>query len=669
MRIDQIRLINFRQYRDALIELGSSTESATVFVGKTGAGKTNLLNAITWCLYGYQHFGARTSDDRSMPLVNVGPLGEPIQPGLTSCSVEIRLSFDDGRSAAVRRKQAFEVGEAGRSPLAVGQPDFSIQMMNNQRGFDNVADTDAWIRTFMPERVRPYYILNTERLEQFFHQDTESTRVRDAILQIAQIDLLVRMRKRLETVKGDLYSAARSKDTSGLLGILERERKELDEDRQRIESDIDARGGKLELLDGQVASIDRRMGDFEKAAHVVAERAEKETRLAAVGAEYDAAETEMIKSLAKDAPAVFAYDAVRGLRSHIEEAWKAGRIPAPVHPDYLQRLLDKQVCVCERELCEGSEAANAVETKRKGQLRATVLGQFLQTQSGPAAVLVNKAEGTRQIAAAAQQRLAKLAAEARELKARVDQLTQQMAELGVESEGFGILKQQWDQAQKAREKTRMDMALAKRDLDTLRMKLDDVERKLNVEMRKDRNQQELSQLVRFTEKCLEAVSQAYQELITETRERVSAALNASFLGDSASGLEGMIWKKETYASATIDDEYNVRVRHADGYPVGPDDLGGGEDACLTLAFSQALGEVSGFELPLVFDSPLVKMDDEVKVRVARSMGLNLRGRQLVLLMKPDEFNQDVRAALSENVSVTVANLEFSEADQSTSIVS
>lgn len=668
MRIDQIRLVNFRQYRDALIELGSSTESATVFVGKTGAGKTNLLNAITWCLYGYQQFGAKTSDDRSMPLVNVGPLGESLRPGPTSCSVEIRLSFDDGRSAVVRRKQGFEVGEAGRSPVPVGQPDFSIQMMNSQRGFDSVADTDAWIRTFMPERVRPYYILNTERLEQFFHQDTESTRVRDAILQIAQIDLLVRMRKRLETVKGDLYSAARSKDTSGLLGILERERKQLDEDRQRIESDIDAKGNELELLDGQIASIDRRMGDFEEAAHIVAERAEKETRLAAVVADYDAAETEMIKSLAKDAPAVLAYDAVRGLRAHIEEAWKAGRIPAPVHPDYLQRLLDETVCVCGRELCAGSEAAEAVEAKRKGQLRATVLGQFLQTQSGPAAVLVNKAEGMRQVAGAAQQRLAKLAAEARELKARVDQLTQQMAELGVESESFGILKQQWDQAQKAREKTRMDVALAKRDLETLRVKLDEVERKLNVEMRKDRNQQELSELVRFTEKCLDAVGQAYQELITETRERVSAALNASFLGDPASGLEGMIWKKETYASATIDDEYNVCVRHADGYHAGSD-LSGGEDVCLALAFSQALGEVSGFELPLIFDSPLVKLDDEVKVRVAKSMGLNLRGRQLVLLMKPDEFNQDVRAALSENVSVTVANLEFDEAGQSTSIVS
>jgi DNA sulfur modification protein DndD len=668
LRIEQLRLTNFRQYRDAVIDLGRDSDSAIVFVGKTGAGKTNLLNAITWCLYGYQQFGARTPNGRSMPMVNVGPLGERLAVGPSVCSVEIRLSFDDGRSAVLRRRQTFEVLEAGTPPTPTGQPEFSIQTMNSQRGFDTVADTDAWIRTFMPERVRPYYILNTERIEQFFHQDTEPTRVRDAILQIAQIDLLVRMRKRLEVVKGDLYSAARGKDGSGLLAILERERQELDSGRQRAEDDIETKARDLEHLDETIASIDQRMGDFEEAAHVVAERNEKEGRLQAVATEYDQVEAEMLKSLAKDAPSVFAYSAIQRLRAHIEEAWKAGRIPAPVHPDYLQRLLDEEACVCGRPLCQGSAEAAAVESKRLGQLRATVLGQFLQTQSGPAAVHVSRAEGMKQSAASTQLRLARLAEEARQLRARIEQLTQQMAELGVESASFGILKDQWDQAQRAREQARMDIALAKRDLESMTAKIDDVEKKLNIEMRKDRNQQELAELVRFTERCLEAVGKAYQELVTETRQRVSAALNASFLGDDERGLDGMIWKKETYVSATIDDEYNVCVEHAAGYSAEAD-LSGGEDVCLALAFSQALGEISGFELPLIFDSPLVKLDDEVKVKVARSMGLNLRGRQLILLMKPDEYNPDVQAALSEGVSVSAATLKFDEAGQSTSIVS
>ena len=52
MKITRISIENFRQHRKLEIELDPSQSSFTIIRGRNGAGKTNLLKAITWVLTG-----------------------------------------------------------------------------------------------------------------------------------------------------------------------------------------------------------------------------------------------------------------------------------------------------------------------------------------------------------------------------------------------------------------------------------------------------------------------------------------------------------------------------------------------------------------------------------------------------------------------------------------
>ena len=60
MNVESIRLINFRNYADAFVELNENTN---IFIGKNAQGKTNLLEAIHICATGKSF---RTSKDREL---------------------------------------------------------------------------------------------------------------------------------------------------------------------------------------------------------------------------------------------------------------------------------------------------------------------------------------------------------------------------------------------------------------------------------------------------------------------------------------------------------------------------------------------------------------------------------------------------------------------------
>ncbi|MBW3554411.1 MAG: ATP-binding protein, partial [Gemmatimonadetes bacterium] len=49
MRLNRLRLLNFRQHADTEIEFRSGV---TGIIGPNGAGKSTLLEAIAWAIYG-----------------------------------------------------------------------------------------------------------------------------------------------------------------------------------------------------------------------------------------------------------------------------------------------------------------------------------------------------------------------------------------------------------------------------------------------------------------------------------------------------------------------------------------------------------------------------------------------------------------------------------------
>jgi DNA sulfur modification protein DndD len=113
----------------------------------------------------------------------------------------------------------------------------------------------------------------------------------------------------------------------------------------------------------------------------------------------------------------------------------------------------------------------------------------------------------------------------------------------------------------------------------------------------------------------------------------------------------MVWKKNFFMPIQIDDEYKVLVHNKAGVEIRSL-LSAGETACLAFAFSLTLSDVAGFSYPMIVDSPLGRLDNEVKEFVSGVLSKALRSdsenesKQILMLMTDSEYSSDVADALA-----------------------
>ena len=102
MILKEIKIHNYRPFRDISIDFAHGDKNITIILGRRCAGNTTLINAIYWCLYGYE-FRAGYED---LPICNIKTVhlagyGDEIE-------VSVELIFDDdGKLLSFRRVRGF----------------------------------------------------------------------------------------------------------------------------------------------------------------------------------------------------------------------------------------------------------------------------------------------------------------------------------------------------------------------------------------------------------------------------------------------------------------------------------------------------------------------------------------------------------------------------------
>ena len=104
--IDKISFTNYRQYGTGSISFNTKENGLlSVLIAKNGTGKTTLLNAITWCLYGQEMHLA--DEKKALPMLNSAVAKAADLKDYIPVAVAITIIVDDDTVIEFQRKATF----------------------------------------------------------------------------------------------------------------------------------------------------------------------------------------------------------------------------------------------------------------------------------------------------------------------------------------------------------------------------------------------------------------------------------------------------------------------------------------------------------------------------------------------------------------------------------
>jgi len=369
MKIESIQFKNYRQYRDARIDFAYAghEKSLTVIQGPNGSGKTNILNAISWCLYGEElHLGDKY---KGLPIINTITLAKTVPNQLVDVAVEITMSDDTDKRWLFKRtlecrkladKRAFEATKcAGGKSRTEGKLEVCFQ---RNRNWEFSTEPEYRVQRLLPKAIQEYFFFDCERLNEYF-RNPYPERIKNEVFKISQLglfqDVISRLEKRHSAFSKQLKEVSPKADE--LREIIEKRKQELEQLERKLDQ-LKQEKIAAEKLERELSEKLKALPFSEDKAtelHEKRQRLEKEAN--SLGSEIAELRNEQWSFLLSMAPIILGYSAVSTAAGMMTEKTGKGEIPPDYKSRFIRRILGEGRCICHTDISKDGNARKAVE--------------------------------------------------------------------------------------------------------------------------------------------------------------------------------------------------------------------------------------------------------------------------------------------------------------------
>jgi DNA sulfur modification protein DndD len=631
MKLIRAEFENFRLLRHLSINFSTDeSKKLTVIRAENESGKTTILNAMQWALYGDNALPEKGRDYRLHP-IDWGEADGRRVPITAMVEFEITSERRSSRGTIETRRQyriirsAFETVKGDtfeRSPS-------SVELYHlGEKGSSQIDPPDAFIADELPSELREVFFTDGDKALSFIEAavsvSTKRERVEKAIRSLLGLAVIEDAMKHVRKTASEVNKAAKKIGADARLT-------QIASDLERIEGEAADLNDRALDAKEQFVAFDEKLADVQKkldAALVKGDREKLKSDLEQAKKQLEKIDNQRTAG-AKEHSNLFRGLAVarelleptlRKALDHLEELKGRNEFPKASIPVLAERLVFG-TCICGESLDDGSEDGQhrrdhiqhlIDDSQKADELQSTITDLYFASRT---LQLDQTSEEVRWLAAYTKvvERRDELEIMRQDQGLKLKALDAQLDSVpDTDIQGLRETKRRYAEqrdrfhADETRYKTQLG-ALSK-EQETLIRQRDNLLRELK------KGARVLAEL-EVTQDVLRILEKSYDRVTNEELGKVSSLMNSIFLEMiGADPDQGAIIKR-----AEISKDFDIVVYGPHERTLNPDrDLNGASRRALTLAFILALTKVSEVEAPNVIDTPLGMMSGYVKRSVLKT---------------------------------------------------
>jgi DNA sulfur modification protein DndD len=493
-------------------------------------------------------------------------------------------------------------------------------------------DTQILINNLLPEALKNFFFIDGEQLREFFKVSTPEN-IAKAIDIVSQLELVYKATNHLEKLEKNIRKNVSA--TTPELGKVQRNielaqksQENLKETIRKTERDKEKDQEELtrvkEFLKTHSSTV---VSALEK------ERQGLETDIERLKDRIGKKEFQRNTYLVEIAPFIYLKKELKHAYEIIEQKVEKGELPPRIKETFIREILEKGQCICGNELNEAArktleEYSKKLTLSELSEIsivgKTTIEDIFLSIKEFP-------------------EKIDEYNGEIQDFKDQLEKNERRRERISdeIQEHNIGEIRRYEDRREELTDliaKNKQILIGLNGELGACEFTLKDLKEQETRELSKDKKNTIFREKLSLVQSALKVLGTTEKIIKTKIRKQVEKNLNTNF--------RTLIRKKTAFSAITIDENYIVRVQHIDGYNV-INDLSAGEYLILGLSFMSALMTISGFQAPVIIDTPLGKIDKEHREYITTELPKFLEGTQLILLVTPTEYDNNVKANLDQ----------------------
>ena len=655
LKLGKIILKNYKKYKGTTtIDLSlDPNKTITIIHGEMGKGKTTLLGAIYWCLYGEPRSLHISQSDES--IINNDAIEELVVGDSSETYVEIHLYEEDTLRYTIKRIVTFYKKSASSSSAYVSllggklsngvAVEDSVELHYLQprggggdwRVYTNPEQVNDAIETVFPKSLSSYFLFDAELLDSFFN-DPDGRNVKYGIEKISGLPIIDDAIRHIQKTSDNIIKTIKNVDIEPIKDKVFLLTKTIETNENTIQ-DANIKLLSIEREMDKIRSYMEQHNDafIQQTQQNVNNLKENSKRINATRKTHQG---NMKKWLLYRNTIVRLRMAMETSMAKCNTWENDGRIPIAVSGHALRNILQSSPpkCICGAHLEQGSDGRKNIEhLLEKNYVESPVI-QGIATGRARWESIVGEMADTDQAL--------------NELRAYRNNLydESEQCENETKKEQDKLNKHNVDEvrqkSQKLRELTEQQIQLRIRkeqaerevELNTKRRQIEHTN--LKISMEKDRKYTSHTNRVNLAFKLIALLKECRDSLVTDLRNKAAEKTTAYFLT--------LLSKKDDFFKVEIKQNYRTLAL---GHDEKSKDLSAGQTCCLALSYIAAIRDIAEKNYFMMIDSPLHNISQEERVDIARNLPKFLPRTQITLLVQDQEYTgASKRAIVGERIA-------------------